>query len=398
MFLNVLRRRNPALIEQAISLHQAGRIPANCYVIDTDAVEANARVITETALPLGLTVFGMTKQMGRNAEFCAAIKRGGIAAAVAVDMECARACTRAGLELGHIGHLVQVPDAETDAAATTAPRYWTVFGIERARRAAAAAQRRGLVQNLLARLQAESDRFYPGHEGGFPAADVLAVADALDALPNGRFAGITTFPALLFDPDTRSMRTTPNLFTLQRAAEALRGAGRADIQINAPGTSASTGLALLAAAGATQCEPGHGLTGTTPLHAIEDLPERPAVAYVSEVAHRHAGRAYCFGGGLYIDPIFPHYPLEAIVARELTTSSDALMPVEIPPPAAIDYYGMIDAPDPTKAAIGDTVVFGFRPQIFVTRAYTVGIDGLRRGPVTVGPVHDAFGRVTDWPN
>jgi predicted amino acid racemase len=199
-------------------------------------------------------------------------------------------------------------------------------------------------------------------------ADVLAVADALDALPNGRFAGITTVPALLFDPETRSMRTTPNLITLRRAAEALRRAGRADIQINAPGTSASTGLALLEAAGATQCEPGHGLTGTTPLHAIEDLPERPAVAYVSEVAHRHAGRAYCFGGGLYIDPIFPHYPLEAIVAREPTTTSDALMAVEIPPPTAIDYYGMIDGPDPTKAAIGDTVVFGFRPQIFVTRA------------------------------
>ena len=43
MFLDVLRRRNPALVEAAIALHQAGRIPANCYVLDLDAVEDNAR-------------------------------------------------------------------------------------------------------------------------------------------------------------------------------------------------------------------------------------------------------------------------------------------------------------------------------------------------------------------
>ena len=72
----------------------------------------------------------------------------------------------------------------------------------------------------------------------------------------------------------------------------------------------------LAEAGATQVEPGHGLTGTTPLHAVEDLPELPAVVYVSEVSHLHGGEAYCFGGGLYIDPVFPDYPVKAIVSRE----------------------------------------------------------------------------------
>ena len=98
----------------------------------------------------------------------------------------------------------------------------------------------------------------------------------------------------------------------------------------------------LADAGATQVEPGHGLTGTTPLHAVEDLPELPAVVYVSEVSHLHGGDAYCFGGGLYIDPVFPDYAVKAIVSREPTAASAALRTVEIPPPAAIDYYGMID--------------------------------------------------------
>src|SRR5262245_40098409 len=100
MFLEVLRRRNPKLIEQAIALHQAGRIPANSYVIDLDQVEANARAIRQVADRAGLKVFAMTKQMSRSPSFCAAVARGGISKAVAVDMEDARACRRARLAVG----------------------------------------------------------------------------------------------------------------------------------------------------------------------------------------------------------------------------------------------------------------------------------------------------------
>src|SRR4051794_7634783 len=140
MFLDVLRRRNPQLIEQAIALHQAGKIPANSYVIDLDAVEANARAIKAEADRLGLKVFAMTKQMSRSPSFCSAVARGGIGKAVTVDMEDARACRRAGLAIGHIGHLVQIPRAETAAAASLAPDYWTVFNFEKAEDAANAAK------------------------------------------------------------------------------------------------------------------------------------------------------------------------------------------------------------------------------------------------------------------
>src|SRR5215470_11100697 len=125
MFLEVLRRRNPALIEQAIALHQAGLIPANSYVIDLDAVTHNARAIRAMADRLGLKVFAMTKQMGRNPAYCRAIMAGGIAKAVTVDMECVRACHRAGMGIGHVGHLVQIPRAEVAAAAAVRPDYWT---------------------------------------------------------------------------------------------------------------------------------------------------------------------------------------------------------------------------------------------------------------------------------
>src|SRR5688500_7366296 len=287
MFLDVLRRRNPRLIEQSIRLHQAGRIPANSYVIDVDAVETNAKLLRAEADRHGLKIFGMTKQMGRNGSFCAALRRGGIHKAVAVDMADARACRLAGLEIGHVGHLVQIPRAEADAAAALAPDYWTVFNFEKSAEAARASEQRGRRQDLMARIQTEGDRFYRGHEGGFEATDVLTVADRLDSLGGARFAGITTFPALLFDPHTQAIQPTPHLKTLEIAAAALARTGRQGLEINAPGTTSCIALKALADAGATQVEPGHGLTGTTPLHALEELPEVPAVVYVTEVSHFH---------------------------------------------------------------------------------------------------------------
>lgn len=397
MFLDVLRRRNSGLIEAAIKLHQENLLPANTYVIDTDAAERNARLIREAAGRAGLKVFGMTKQMARNASFCAALMRGGIGEAVAVDMECARATSRAGMRLGNIGHLVQVPRAEADAAAAMSPRYWTVFNDEKAAEAGAAMKKAGHEGRLLARIFAEGDIFYTGHEGGFPAQDIVAVADRLDQIDGARFAGITTFPAQLFDAKTKSIRPTPNTETLRRAADALAKAGRKDIEINAPGTTSSIIIDALREVGATQCEPGHGLTGTSPLHALEDLPEIPAVAYVSEVSHLHQGRAYCFGGGLYVDPVFPDYGIKAVVSREPTSAASALRGVDIPPPAAIDYYGMIDASGPAKPRVGDSVVFGFRPQAFVTRAYVAGICGISTGKPRLETIHDSYGHPVTWP-
>ena len=64
------------------------------------------------------------------------------------------------------------------------PAYWTVFNEERAERAARASKALGRQQPMLARLQAEGDTFYLGHEGGFPAADAVALADWIeDRLP-----------------------------------------------------------------------------------------------------------------------------------------------------------------------------------------------------------------------
>jgi predicted amino acid racemase len=391
VFLDVLTRRNPAFLDAVIALHQRGALPANSYALDLDAVRENAALMRREADRHGLELLAMTKQVGRAPGFAASLRDGGIDAGVAVDMADARALDRAGLAVGHVGHLVQVPQAEAAAAAALAPRNWTVFSDDKAAEAARAA---GSTQALLARIHAPGDRFYPGHEGGFAAADVVAVAERLDAL--ARFAGITTFPALLFDAAAGDVRPTPNLATLERAAQALRDAGVTAPRVNAPGTTSSAVFGLLAAHGATQAEPGHGLTGTTPLHAVRDLAERPALCYVTEVSHRHDGRAYAFGGGLYIDPVFGDYPVRALLADAPGLAAARTVPADIPPPAAIDYYAQLDVGDRAPRT-GATVVLGFRAQAFVTRAYVAGIGGVASGAPAVTGIWTADGREAAWP-
>jgi predicted amino acid racemase len=402
MFLNLLRRRNPEFVKAAIGLHQAGKIPANCYVLDLDTVEKNALHLKQTADRYGLKAFAMTKQVGRYPAFCQAVRRGGIEAAVAVDMQCARTAFAGGLQLGHVGHLVQVPRFEADCAASMQPHYWTVFNLQKAQEASDATVQRGqrtgklTKQKILARIHAPGDRFYNGHEGGFAAETIVEVAKAIDALPGCTFAGITSFPALLFDQESRSVKPTPNLTTLQTAKRRLEAAGFGNIEINAPGTTSSVMFEALAQAGATQVEPGHGLTGTTPLHLSEDLPESPALLYLSEVSHLHEQRAYCFGGGLYIDPVFPDYAVQALIGSTPTVDDSALATVDIPPPIAIDYYGMAHNPQ-GRIQVGDSVVFGFRPQAFITRAFVVGVSGLHTGQPRVEATYNAQGWPEAWP-
>ena len=397
MFLDLLRRRNPAFLDAVIALHQQGAIPANAYALDLDAVQANARAIRDAADRHGLTALAMTKQVGRAPGFLDAVRAGGIDAAVAVDMACARRVHGAGLRVGHVGHLVQVPSAEAAAAAALDPVHWTVFSDDKAAEAAAAARAAGREQALLARIRAPGDRFYPGHEGGFDAGDVVAVARRLDALDGARFAGVTSFPALLFDLDARAVRPTPNLATLARAAERLRAEGFGDVAVNAPGTTSSAVLELLARHGATHVEPGHGLTGTTPMHAVDDLVELPAACYVTEVSHAHDGRAYAFGGGLYIDPVFPPYQVRALVADRPGLGDARLLDATIPPPEAIDYHGQLDPGAGPAPRTGATVVFGFRIQAFVTRAYVVGVAGAGAGSPRVAGVWTSDGREAEWP-
>lgn len=400
MFLPPLLNKNPAFVEAVVELHQAGAIPANSYAVDLDAVAVNTKLLMREARTLGLTVYAMTKQLGRAPGVLDAMTDAGVDGYVAVDMACARPIVANGHNLGHIGHLVQIAAGETSEASAMHPDYWTVFSPNKAAEASAAAVRLGRIQNLLVRVFAPGDEFYTGHEGGVPLEELGTMISHIAELPGVRFAGLTTFPALLYDPASGGARVTPNMASLARASEsAQRHLGRRNqdlLQINAPGTTSTAVLAQLAEAGATQVEPGHGLTGTTPLHAVGDLPEQPAVCYVSEVAHIHQGTPFCFGGGLYIDPVFGDYQTNAVVAHDPSEATTKPMPVDMPDPAAIDYYAKLKLESGRTVSEGDTVVFGFRIQAFVTRAFVVGIIGVRSGAASVAGVWDVLGNPVAW--
>jgi predicted amino acid racemase len=391
MFLKPLRERNPKFLRAAANLHAQGAIPANSYVLDLDTVTSNAAAISGEAHKQNLTVFAMTKQVGRNLHFCNAVHAGGVGAAVAVDMDCARAVSKSDLALGHIGHLVQISQSDADEASAMTPQFWTVFNTTKAEQAAAASRLHGRVQDVLLRIYAHDDTFYLGHGGGFAADDVVRMANFVDDLDGARFAGITSFPALLFSQVDGSVMPTHNLETLEHAALSLSRSGRS-FEVNAPGTNSSVLFAQLAARGATQVEPGHALTGTTPLHLVrDDLPEIPAAAYVTEISHEFAGKAYCFGGGFYIDPVFSGYQLQCLVVPRGEMDDSFLADVEIPPPAAIDYYGLVTPPSGKKISVGDTAIFGFRIQAFVTRATIAPIRGVHFGTPEVLGLSNALG-------
>lgn len=379
MFLQPLIDRNFSFLKAAVQLHQEGAIDANTYVLDLETVTTNSKHLSEKGKSLGVDVIAMTKQVGRNPDFCKAVQAGGISGSVAVDYECGVYSHAAGLKISHIGHLVQIPKSQISRAIALEPALWTIFSLVQAREIAKAAAENNEVVNVSLRVWDEDCTFYKGHEGGFHSSEVLDVAKQLSNIKNLKLAGVTSFPALLFDKNTNKLKITKNAELIQKVAvqlEELLGYG---LIRNMPGTTSLEGIEMLAKAGATQVEPGHGLTGTTPLSAVVETIEKPAIAYVTEVMHHHQGRAFVLGGGLYMDPVLGDIPTKAAV---FTDSGDfEILEADMPNPGAIDYYAALS---PNKSGtlppIGSTVIFGFRPQVFVSRGMTVGIENSSTNP------------------
>jgi predicted amino acid racemase len=392
MFLDSLRTKNPSLVAAAVHLHQTGELRANTYLLDVDGVAQNARTIRLAADEHGLTVYAMTKQFGRNPDACRAIVDSGITAAVAVDLQCQEAVMRAGMRVGHAGHLVQPNLGTEDAVIAARPDVVTVFNEEIAARIGAAASRAAVLQPVLLRVVAPGDRFYFGHGGGFPLDSVVQAAARIAAIAGLRIVGVTSFPCLAADEAARAIVPTPNFATIVEAAERLRRAGHEISQVNAPGTTSARTMKTLALNGATHVEPGNAFHGTTPLHLWEsDAPEIPAIAYVSEVSHLEGDDAYVFGAGLYVDKVLGQYGLRALCGRD-ETILERLYAAEMAPDGAIHYYCKLHLPSGHDVRVGDTVVFCFRPQVFVTRGRTQGLVGLRSGAPRLSGVYDVEAR------
>ncbi|MFD7663331.1 alanine racemase [Streptomyces sp. NPDC059788] len=381
MFLDTVLARNPQLVDHAAELHRTGVVQPDTYVMDRDAVAANAELLAAEARRWGLGLWPVVKQVGRNPELIRAVARH-LPRFAAIDAPEARVLHAAGVRLGNVGHLVQVPHRAVPEVLAWRPEAVTVFDRANARAVSDAARQLGCVQDVLVRIEGAPGSVHPGQEGGVPLGDLSTFADEVEQLPGVRVAGLTAFPCVRCDPGSGQPYPTATFALLREARAELAARGHTDVKLSAPGVTCAATLPMLAELGATHGEPGHALTGTTPLHAVDGgQPERPAYVYVTEVAHLLAdGRPALHGGGFY-----PRSGVEsALIPR-----TGARLAVQQAPAENIDYYRLLA---PGDARPGDTAVLAFRTQVFVTRSSVAVVAGLGTGSPRLIGRHDALGR------
>lgn len=381
MFLQSTIMHNKKLIEAALDFHQQGIIPPNTYVIDLDTVKRNAKVLSEKAKKQDIELFFMTKQFGRNPLVAQAIVESGIEKAVAVDPWEAMTLSKNGIQIGHVGHLVQIPVHMISTILNLNPDYVTVFSYENARNISRIAQQMGKKQKVFLRIANKDDYIYNGQEGGFTFEQLVKDIESMEKLEGIEIAGLTSFPCILIQDDVPTI--TPNVKSMQTAKLFLMNRGYEKLEMNMPSATSTATMKLLKENGATQGEPGHALIGTTPLHASQNLEEKPAMVYVSEVSHLYNNHAYVFGGGFY-----PRSHMkEALVGTNRQNLKR--VPTIDNVPTNIDYYGSL-ATDGVR--VGDTVIYAFRTQVFVTNAHVAVLKNISANPELVG-IYDSMGNL-----
>ena len=381
MFLNKLVTDNPGLVDAAVRLHQRGQLLPDSYVVDLEQFRANAEAIADSAGEKGIRLYFMLKQLGRNPVLARELMDLGYAGAVAVDFKEAQVMMRHHIPIGNVGHLVQIPEGMVRQVVDYCPEVITVYTLDKARSISRAASALGREQKLLIRVFDQADMIYSGQTAGISLTDLPEFLDQIRDLPGIRVAGVTSFPCFLYSHEAQDVIPTPNLQTVLKARDLLQERGiRAQI-INTPSATCVRTLELMERWGCNCGEPGHGLTGTTPIHAAMELPEKSCVAYVSEVSHNFDGKGYCYGGGYYRRSHMEN----AMVGFD----AQAMRRVEVIPPSveSIDYHFGLSQP----CTVGETVVMAFRFQVFVTRSDMVLIDGISRGQPRIVGVYDSLG-------
>ncbi|MBA2284756.1 MAG: alanine racemase [Ktedonobacteraceae bacterium] len=376
MYLQRLLERNPRLLEAAVDLHQHGHIPPNTWIIDLDMIVENARALAAEARRQGLTTYLMSKQYARNPYVTALALAQGLYKVVAVDAACALLARRYALPVGHIGHLNQIPRHLVPAMLALRPDVITIYNLEHARWINDAAAQLGIVQDLLLRVHAPGDLNFDGQEGGFAESEVPSIVSQLARLLQVRLVGVTSFPCVRYNHRPGEVcEVSPNMHTVQRAAQTLRELGVEVKQINAPGNTSCVVMPLLAENGATHVEPGHGLLGTTPNHVFqENLPERPAYAYVTEISHHVGDRAYAYGGGLFHDGYVASQEVSALVGSNWDEARANGVNYLHDIQQIIDYHVVLQPG--SRCRVGDTALLAYRTQMQMTRSYIAPVSGL----------------------
>ncbi|NBJ70972.1 MULTISPECIES: alanine racemase [Clostridia] len=375
MFLQRTIERNPKLIATSVTLHQTGEIPPNTYVIDVDALIGNTIQLSRTAKAHGMELYFMSKQLGRLPKLARYMVANGIDKAVAVDFDEGKLLADHGVRIGNIGHLVQPGKHQWQEVLSWKPEVVTVFSYLRAKQVSDAAQKINRKQDILLKVVGPHDYIHEAQEGGIELSLLNRELDLILRLPGVRVVGVTTFPILKLADDRKQMVPTENLTTLLKGKQMLETKGVNVLQVNGPGGTSSETIPYLVKQGVTHGEPGHGLTGTTPLQAYQSLSELPAMVYVTEVSHETSKHYHVIAGGFYGRSNMK----SCIVGHDSVTILQKYVATKPNSPEVIDYYGAIKKPKQFKIQIGDTAIFAFRTQIFVTRAHVALVEGIQSG-------------------
>jgi predicted amino acid racemase len=387
MFLEATTQQNPDLIGFAARLHHDLAIAPNTYVIDADTVAANAARTAYAGRVNGIALNVMTKQFGRNPRIAQLICDAGLDRFVAVDVDEARVLWRAGLRVAHVGHLVGTAAYDAEEVVAHRPDAITVYNLTQARRIDAATRSQPGGQRIFLRMYDPKAQYHPCQHGGFVIDQLDATLAEFASLRGVTVAGVTTHPCLDYDYDTGEGGATPKLALLRAAAQMIAARFGQPVEVNAPGVTCIATMPLLRSEGASTAEPGSSLTGSTPLNAFGVQPEVPAVVYVSEVSHTFGEHVYTFGGGFY-----PRGHVQgALLGRDGKMPSTYLAAVSNPA-EAIDYHGELANPGDADVQVGDTAIYAFRNQIFVTRARVAVVEGLQDGRARVTGVYDSLGQ------
>lgn len=364
MFLERLIQNNYPLYEYAFKAHRSGEILPDTYLLDLDTIISNGKKMVEEASKYDLELYFMLKQIGRNPMVAKELIKIGFKGCVAVDYKEALLMLDNDIPLCNVGHLEQVPHYALKRIIASKPELITVFSKEKIEEINEVSRQLNVTSNIMLRITDEDATIYSGQEAGIPSAEINDYIDFIEALDNVELKGITVFPALLFDGN--GISGTENINALKRAQKIVRERGYENINYNIPSASCCASFKLISELGGKSAEPGHGLTGTTPLHKVSDEPEKVGYVYVSEVSHNFRGEALCFGGGSY-----RRGHLENCMVGS-DAQSAVLHKIHAPDDDSIDYHFIIDS----ECNVSDTVVMCFRTQMFTTRSHVGVVKGL----------------------
>lgn len=375
LFLKRLLDTNKAFVDASLDLYKKGLILPDSYCIDVDMFLENAKNILNEAKKYNINLFYMLKQVGRNPYLAKKLEDLGYKGAVCVDFKEVEVMMKNNLKLCNIGHLVQIPKNMLSRVIEYGVEIITVYSYDMIKEISNIALSLNKTQDIMLRILDENSEIYPGQEAGFSVNEVKELIPKLKDLKGVKLNGITSFPCFLYSPDEKCIKETNNLFSVLEVNEFLKKQNLYVKHINLPSVSTVENIKKIYSYGGTDAEPGHALTGTTPLN-IDSGVEIPAYLYISEISHVFKNNSYFYGGGYYPRGHMKHGYIDNKIVN--VNNFNAIN---------IDYYLSLEG----KYNIFDLIILCFRTQMFVTRSDIVLIEGIHSNNIHIVGIYNTQG-------